>query len=148
MKKIISKNPLFYAFLLPALVDGFVTLIGQDTSYWTNRIINEASPAYYFLLVSPWFFIAGSIVWFVFWYGMFKRLKEPWNLFLMFLFIVAHSWGSSSWIWRAMQLNGFYSLDNQLSIMFAWSGVVFYFAFIAILAAYCLRIYTKKLDKL
>lgn len=144
MKKIISKNPLFYAFLFPAVMDVCFTVVGQDTSYWTNRVVNEASPAYYFLLVSPWLFLLISFVWFIFWYWLFKRLRESLRFFFMLIFIIAHSWGSSSWIWRAMQLNGVYSLDNQLSIMLSWSVIILYFAFISLLATYCLRIYTKK----
>lgn len=144
MEKIISKNPLFYAFLFPAVMDVCFTVVGQDVSYWTNRVVNEASPAYYFLLVSPWLFLLGSVGWFIFWYWLFKRLKEPFNFFLMFFFITGHSWGSSSWIWKFMKVNDLYALNNQLSVMFAWSIIVFYFALISLLASYCLRIYLKK----
>lgn len=135
MDTLIKKNPLFFAWFFPALVDGIVTLAGQ------NGPINEASPAYYFLLASPWVFVAGSMVWFVGWYLIFKRLKEPINLFLMFLFIAGHAWGSSSWIWRLMKLNGVYEPTNQLSVMLAWGIVVGYFALIALIASRCLRLY-------
>src|SRR3990167_4877314 len=117
MKKFVIKNPLFFAFFFPALFDGTVTLLGQDTSYWTNRAVNEASPVYYFLLASPWLFIAGSIVWFLFWYWIFTKLKEPLNLFLMFLFIAGHSWGSTSWIWNIAKRNGLYTPFNQTSVV-------------------------------
>ena len=143
MKKIISKNPLFFAFFFPALVDGLVTLVGQDTSYWTKRVVNEASPAYYFLLVSPWLFLLGLIIWFVFWYWLFKRLKESLNLFLMFLFLAGHSWGSGGWLMKILKQSGVYTPGNQLSIIFVWSIVVLYFAFIALFATYCLRIYME-----
>lgn len=141
MKNLISKNPLFYAFFFPALVDGVLTLLGQDSGYWTNKIVNEASPAYYALVISPWLFGIGSILWFVFWYWVFKRLREPLNLFLMFLFIVGHSWGSSSWIWKIMKVNNIYTPGNQISVVLAWSIVVLYFAVIASFATYVLRIY-------
>lgn len=144
MKRLITKNPLFFAFFLPALVDGFVTVLGQDSSYWTNRVVSEASPAYYFLLVSPWLFALGSIVWFVFWYWVFRKLEEPFNLFLMFLFIVSHSWGSSSWIWKIMKQSGIYIPSSQPSVIFAWLLMVFYFALIAFFATYCLRLYSKR----
>jgi hypothetical protein len=144
MKRIISRNPLFFAFFFPALTDGAVTLLGQDESYWASRVVNEASPAYYFLLTSPWLFAIGSILWFVFWYWISKRLKEPINLFVMFLFIAGHTWGSSSWIWRIMKTNGIYAAENQRSVLFAWSINVFYFALIAFFATYCLRVYLKR----
>lgn len=144
MKNIVSKNPLFYAFLFPALVDGVTTLLGQNPEYWSNKVANEASPAYYFLLASPWIFTLGSIFWFIFWYWLFKRLKEPFDLFLMFLFIAGHSWGSTSWIWNIMKVNGVYTPTNQLSVMFAWSIAVFYFALIALFASYSLKVYFER----
>ncbi len=144
INRLVTKNPLFFAFFFPALVDGIVTLLGQDTSYWTNRVVNEASPAYFALFISPWLYAVGSIFWFVFWYWVFKKLKEPLNLFLMFLFIAGHSWGSSSWIWKIMKVNGIYSPNNQPSIIFAWSIAVLYFALIALFATYCLRIYIRR----
>ena len=143
--KLVARNPLFFAFFFPALVDGVVTILGQDKNYWTNpNVASDASPIYYFLIASPWLFIASSIVWFGFWYWLFKRLKEPVNLFLMFLFIAGHSWGSSSWIWKIMKVNGVYTSNNQSSIMFAWSIAVLYFALIAFFATYCLKIYLKR----
>ena len=144
MKRAISKNPLYFTFFFPALVDGIITLFGQGTSYWTNRVVNEASPAYYFLLFSPWVFVLGSIFWFVFWYWAFKKLKEPLNLFLMFLFIAGHSWGSTSWIWKIMKANNLYVSNNQQSVFFAWGISVFYFALIAFFATYCLGIYFRR----
>ena len=144
MKKYLYKNPLFFAFFFPALIDGIITLLGQDISYWTNKIVNEGSPAYYFLLVSPWLFILGGIVWFILWYQFFKRLKEPFNLFLMFLFIAGHSWGSSSWLWRMMKVNGIYAITNQSSIIMVWTINILYFALIAFFATYCLRTYLKR----
>lgn len=143
---IVNKNPLFFAFFFPALVDGATTLLGQGSQYWSGlRVVNEASPAYYFLLASPLLFILGSIVWFVFWYWIFKKLKEPLNLFLMFLFIAGHSWGSSSWIMKMLKEAGVYTIDNQPSIIFAWSLLIIYFLTVAGIATFCLRIYIRKL---
>lgn len=144
MKSIIKRNPLFFAFLIPALTDGVVTILGQSNEYWSqNRTVNEASPAYYFLLASPWLYILGAFFWFVIWYLVFKRLKEPFNLWLMFLFMAGHSWGSSSWIMRMLRESGFYAVGNQVSVMVAWSVLILYFALIAFVATYCLRIYIK-----
>lgn len=145
LKKIISQNPLFYAFLFPALVDGVTTLLGQGSGYWNNsRVINEASPAYYFLLISPWLFIIGGIVWFIFWYWLFKKLREPVNLLLTFLFIAGHSWGSGGWIMKIFKQGGLYTIGNQVSIIFAWSLLVLYFFLIGICATFCLQQYQKR----
>ena len=144
----IKNNPLFFAFFFPVLMDGIVTVIGQGKDYWTNfSVASDASPAYYFLLASPWLFILGSILWFVLWYWLFKRLKEPLNLFLMFLFIAGHSWGSGSWIMKMLKQAGVYTLGNQPSIIFAWRLLIFYFVLIAGIATYCLRIYNQKIVK-
>jgi hypothetical protein len=145
VKTIIRHNPLFFAFFFPALMDGATTLLGQGSQYWsTSRAVNEASPVYYFLLVSPWLFLFGSIVWFIFWYWLFKRLKEPLSLLLMFLFISGHSWGSAGWLMKMFKQSGVYTLDNQPSIIFAWSLLIFYFVITAGIATYCLRIYLKE----
>jgi len=90
MRKTIKRNPLFFAFFFPALMDGLATFLGQSTGYWDSpRIVIEASPAYYFLLISPWLFLLGFVMWFVFWYWLFNKLKEPFSLLLMLLFIAS-----------------------------------------------------------
>jgi len=148
IEKVIIKNPLYFAFFFPALIDGLVTAVGQGKAYWGNpSVASEASPAYYFLLASPWLFFLGSVMWSIFWYWLFKRLKEPLNLFLMFLFIAGHSWGSSSWIMKLFKQAGVYTLGNQLSIIFAWSLLIFYFVLVAGIATYCLRIYMQRVIK-
>lgn len=149
IQKAINKNPLFFAFFFPALMDGTTTLLGQGSEYWSaSRTVNEASPAYYFLLASPWLFLFGSVVWFAFWYLLFKRLKEPFNLFLMFLFIAGHSWGSGGWVMKMFKQAGIYTLGNQPSIIFAWSLLIGYLLLIAGIATYCLRIYIKEAGKI
>lgn len=139
--ELVKKNPLFFAFFFPAIVDGILTLLGQDESYLSGGKVNEASPAYYFLLLSPWLFVFGAILWFVFWYWIFKKLKEPINLFLMFLFITGHSWGSTSWIWNIAKRNDLYSVSDQASVILVWCIVIVYFALIALFATYSLRTY-------
>lgn len=139
MRQIISKNPLFFAWLLPALTDGVVTLLGQDKNYWSNyALVNEASPAYYFLTASPWLFVLGSIVWFGWWYWLFLRLKAPLNLFLMFLFIAGHSWGSTSWIFKLLK---------PIGVSNAWFLVIGYFILVAFFATYCLGVYLKTFNR-
>lgn len=141
METLIKKNPLFFAWFFPALVDGIVTLLGQNGS------INEASPAYYFLLASPWIFVAGAVIWFIGWYLIFKRLKEPMNLFLMFLFVIGHSWGSSSWFKKMLNLAGFYSIENQINTMIGWGTIILYFILVSLWATYCFRLYRHHTSK-
>ncbi len=141
---------MFFVFLGPAGVDAVVTVIGQGKGYWSNPLLaSDASPAYYILAASPWFFVLGSLIWFFLWYLLFQKLKEPLNLFFMFLFIAGHSWGSSSWLMRIFKQMNVYTKSNQLSIIFAWGLLIIYFALIAFVAVYCLRIYLKnrKIDK-
>jgi len=150
MKKLVPQNPLFFAFFFPAVMDGILTLLGQGSNYWSAvRIVNEASPVYYILLTSPWLYLLGGVIWFVFWNWVFKRLKEPFNIFiLMFLFIAGHSWGSSGWIMKIFKDVGIYTLGNQPSIIFAWGLLIIYFMIIACIATYCLRIHLgEKLKK-
>jgi len=115
-----------------------------DAAYWISRKVNEASPAYYFLKVSPWLFILGSIFWFAFWYWAFKKLKEQISLLLAILFIAGHSWGSTTWIFRIMRENGFYTSGNQISVMIAWGVAVLYFFLIALFASHSVKVYLKK----
>ena len=149
IKQTINKNPLFFAFFFPALVDGIVTVLGQGSAYLTTpSVASDASPAYYFLIASPWLFLLGSITWFVFWYWLYKRLKEPVNLFLTFFFIAGHSWGSSSWIMKIMKEASVYEIGNQPSIIFAWFLLIFYFLVVAGITTYCLKLYFQKHNKL
>lgn len=144
VKNIISKNPLYFAFLFPAVVDGVLTLIGQDPNYWSDKVVREASPAYYFLVASPWVFVLGSFGWFVGWYLIFKKLKAPLNLFLAILFISGHSWGSTGWIWNVAKRNGLYSVGDQFSVITVWFLVVIYFSLISLFATYCVKLYFSK----
>lgn len=137
--KIFSKNPLFFAFLFPAFSDMSLTLFGQNFSQ--SKTLNEASPAYYFLLVSPWVFLLGSILWFVIWYYIFLKINNSLKLFLSILFISAHSWGSASWLWKLARYNNIFDSQNQASVMLIWSLVILYFTFIAYLAEICFTKY-------
>ncbi len=121
-----------------------MTLIGQDVSYWSGGRVNEASPAYYFLKTSPWLFVACAVLWFVFLFWLFKKLKEPINLFLTILFIAGHSWGSTSWLWNIAKRNNLYTPFNQSSVIMVWFLVILYFALIALFASYSLWIYFKR----
>jgi len=139
VKKIINKNPLFFGFFFPALMDGIFTLLGQTKAYWQNTLLaHDLSPAYYILILSPWLFIVGSILWFIFWYWLFKRLKEDLKIFFMFLFIAGHSWGSSSWIIKRIYNN------YQISALIGWGALVMYFILIGLAATCCLKSYLRR----
>lgn len=143
MIEFVSQNPLFFAFFFPAVMDGIITLLGQHKEYWkkSGRAVNEASPAYYVLRISPWLFVFGSIVWFICWYYVFTILSEPLKIFITLLFIVGHAWGSSSWIMKMMKERGIYTVGNQQSIMVAWGIIICYFSLIAFFATYSVLIY-------
>jgi len=140
VKKLFRSNPLYFAFLLPAVVDGIVTLIGQDGAYWLQpHMATDASPAYYFLSVSPWIFIFGSVVWFIFWYWLFLRINDFTKYFFVFLFVAGHSWGSSSWIIKILKQGVWYEAGDQVVAMMIWSVLIAYYVVIALVAAFVLR---------
>jgi len=142
--KLLSKNPLFFVFFPVALIDGSITLLSQSQAYWSGGSVNEASPAYYFLLASPWLYLLGALVWFVFWYWAFTKLKEPVNLWLALFFLVAHSWGSSSWILRYLRDPSGYNVHNQVQVMEVWLVLIIYFALVTLNATFWFRKYLKR----
>ncbi len=142
MGKIIDRNPLFFAFFVPGLVDMVMTLVGQSSTYWKfGSSVNEASPAYYFLLFSPWLFMFGSMVWFGIWYRLLNYFGEAVKLLIVFVFISGHSWGVGSWFVKLFKESGFYQLGNQYSTMLLWMLIMFYFLFTSCIASYCLKVY-------
>lgn len=144
LQKYISLNPLFYAFLLPLFMDAFMTLYGQDVSYWINyKNVNEAAPIYFILQKSPYAYLLLEIVWFVFVYILVKKLKHPINLMLTMLFIVGHTHGSTGWILRSMRHADFYDHSRQ-SITIVWCLMIAYFASIGVWSSYFLSQYFKK----
>jgi len=142
--KYLNKNPLFFAILFPVVADGVLTLVGQGPAYWANRVVNEASPVYYVLKFSPWLFIALSLVWFFVLYKVFQKLKEPLNVFLMFLLIAGHSWGTASWLWNLARRYNLYTNSNQQAVVMIWFLVVGYFSLIATFATFSLMNYYKR----
>jgi hypothetical protein len=140
----LKSNPLYFSFLFPALADSILTLLGQGPEYWDHQIVNEASPAYYFLLASPWLYILGALVWFVAWFFIFKKLKGSLSLWLSLFFLIAHSWGSSTWIRRLLVENGFYISGDRISITAGWAILILYFIVVALIASICLRAYFLK----
>ena len=140
---IIGKNPLFFAYVFPAIANGVLTLAGQDPSYWKGGAVNEASPVYYVLQISPWLFVLGSALWLAFWYWAIRKLKEPLNLIMTLLFIIGHAFGSISWIVKIISEKEFFRYGNQTTDMIAWCIIIIYFVLIATVAANCLRRYFR-----
>jgi uncharacterized BrkB/YihY/UPF0761 family membrane protein len=94
------KSKLYFvvAALIPSLLDGIVTLIGQPTSYWSDfSKIDEAAP-FTFLTFGPWIFLL-SIVLYTAIVGLiiYKLPKWP-SLGIGLFFFMAHSNGVQGWI--------------------------------------------------
>ncbi len=149
LEKIISKNPLFYIFVFPAVVDMLLTVIGQDEAYWQSfKNVNEASPAYIILVVSPFLFLGLSVLWLGFWFWFVKNFNNFLGLFVSLLFLVAHSWGSSTWIrkWIYQNFDSSVSL-TRLDITIGWLGIIAYFALCAAISTYALLVYAKNTNR-
>lgn len=144
IKKAFKSNPLYFSYLLPMAMDGTVTLLGQDRSYWLNyKSANEMSPAYFFMAAHPMFFILGGIMWFIGLYWIFKRVKHPFNLIIACGFIAGNTWGSTSWITGMMKKAGIYVVTNRASILLGWVLLVLYFLLIGVCAALSISYYFK-----
>lgn len=145
MKEIFTKNPLFFSFLFPALVDAIWTIAGQDSSYWQNpQNVREAGPLYYILMVSPVVYIILAIVWFVFLYWIFTKLKSPYNLIIAIAFISGHTWGTSTWIVNYLNTTALLaSFSYRNLLLFEWIVMAVYCVIIAILAGLSIDYYKK-----
>lgn len=138
--KIIKSNPLFWAFFIPGAIDGTLTLLGQSPEYWQNyKLVNEGSPAYIVLATHPALFVLGGIIWFIGWYYIYKRLKEPWNIILTVAFIAGHSYGAGSWIQKIARGSGIYNYYNRIS----WYFIVLYFVFLGVTCGLLIRSYFR-----
>lgn len=136
--KLIKSNPLFYAMLVPAVLDMSFTLLGQDAKYWGNyKFVNEASPVWVILATHPLLFVLGSIVWFVMWYLIYKKLKFPVNLMVTIGFIAGHSYGAISWINRMIKLSGINPYNG-------WYIDIVYFVFLGIVCGKLISYYLRK----
>lgn len=145
MKQIVKKNPLYFAFFFPMLMDGILTLAGQDANYWQNfKLANEASLAYFAMATHPALFILGTPLWLVFMYWLIKKVKHPYNLMLSSTLIAGHTWGSSTWISKIIRDSNLLDLTNRTDILTSWLAKIIYFVIIGVVAGYSLSLYTKK----
>lgn len=145
--RLINRNPLYFAFFLPAVIDGILTIVGQPVGYLINPSIGrDASPAHYVIVSSPWLFAAGAMIWYLFWYKFFKMRKMPEIIkyWLMFLFVAGHSWGSSQWIWKILKDHGWVDIENQVSVELGWGIMVLYLMIVALTGAVSLKMYISQ----
>ena len=144
MPTFIRKNPLFFVFIFPIVLDTTLTLIGQDASYWRNfKTANEMAPVYFILAYSPIVFIIGSFFWYVFLYWLVKKLKEPLNLILALSLIVGHTVGSTSWIRKMLIESGTYLIGDRTSMTYSWLILVGYFMLVGIIGGLAVNSYIK-----
>lgn len=145
--KAVQANPLFFAFLLPMVTDGMVTLVGQGPSYWQSYSnVDEASPAYFFLAIHQRMYVGGSLLYLALCYWLVYRLKHPLYMMLAVALTVGHSWGSSTWLGLWLERAGF--TTTRPLLLLHWSLLVGYFALVGICAgvsfAQYMRVYQKK----
>ena len=128
------------------VLDGVLTLVGQSESYWSNfRLANEASPAYFFMAVSPGLYVIGALVWFVGLWFLFKKLGQPCNLMLAMTFLVGNTWGSSTWIMKLIRESSWYAINDRSAILLAWVILASYFTVVSVNASFWLKKYFERL---
>jgi hypothetical protein len=86
------------AVLLPSLLDGIVTLVGQPSSYWSDfSKIDEASPLT-FLTFGPWIFLLSIVIYTAFLALVIYKLPKWLSIGVGLFFCMAHSNGVQGWI--------------------------------------------------
>lgn len=141
----IKRNPLFFMFFLPMSFDALLTVLGQAPEYWQNYyLVNEASPVYIVLTISPYLFLLLSALWIVGWYFLIRKLKFPFNLFFATFFLIGHSWGSSTWIKKLIFHNILTANRSQITIY--WFVLMGYFVICAFLATLSFWEFLKQKD--
>ncbi|MEK7648297.1 MAG: hypothetical protein AAB400_00075 [Patescibacteria group bacterium] len=87
-------------FLLPAVIDVIVTLVGQPPGYWQNyQAVQEGSPGGLALLsIHPGLFIVVFSVYVALTAFILLRWKNAYTLIFGIAVFTGHAWGSSSWI--------------------------------------------------
>lgn len=84
--------------LLPSLLDGIVTLLGQSHEYWSNYSkINEAAPIT-FLTYGPWIFLLSVLLYTLVLAAIIYKLPKWWSIGAGLFFFMSHSSGFESWV--------------------------------------------------
>jgi hypothetical protein len=112
------KNPLFFVFAIPIVVDVVGTVLGQPPEYWTSgyKVFNEAVPIYPLLQIHPLLFIIFClVVWLSFTYWITKKLKEPFNIWATMALLIGHGYNSVFWLRTDLYRAGLFMGQDQLS---------------------------------
>ncbi len=138
-----KKNSLLFIFLTPWIVDTFVTLLGQDESFWHGSLfINEAHPIYHYLLtLGPIPFIMGNVVELSIVYFFVKILPRPINLMLALGYGTGTVWSSSSWTYTILSK----FLPGQEVNAFYYDCI--YLILMGIIAGFCVNLYFESVFK-
>lgn len=129
-------KPKFYfimAVLLPSLLDGIVTLLGQSSEYWSNYSkINEAAPIT-FLTYGPWVFLLSILFYTAVLAVIIHKLPKWWSIGAGLFFCMSHSSGFGSWVPYIMVEK------MHLPYGYWWFVNIAYLLLMAILIALALR---------
>lgn len=129
-------KPKFYfiaAVLLPSLLDGIVTLLGQPNEYWSNfSKINEAAPIS-FLSYGPWIFLLSVLVYTAVLAAIIYKIPKWWSIGVGLFFCMSHSSGFESWVPYIMVEKMHISYD------YWWYVSVMYLLLMAILVSLGMR---------
>jgi hypothetical protein len=119
MNNYFSKNPLFFVFVIPIIVDVVGTVLGQPPEYWSSggEIFSEAVPLIYLLLkLNPLLFIVTCLLlWLPTTYWLVNKLKAPLNLWATMSLLVGHGYNSVNWLRRGLYQAGIFTGNDQLS---------------------------------
>src|SRR3972149_6354890 len=89
-----------YVVVLAGALDTVFTLLGQPFAYWSDHtLVYEWSPLARFLLKqAPLYYIAGTIVLWMFLVLCMRNLPLLFGMMLSVFLLVAHVTASSSWV--------------------------------------------------
>jgi hypothetical protein len=134
MKYLLNKNPLFYIFVIPVIVDVVGTVLGQPPEYWSSnyKVFNEALPIYPLLQIHPLLFIIFCLgLWLPATYLLVKKLKYPLNTFATLALLIGHGYNSVNWLRVDLYRAGLFADQDQLSKALSLIPMTIYILLIA-----------------
>jgi len=112
------------AALIPSLLDGIITLIGQPISYWSNfNKIDEGAPLT-FLMYGPWIFLLSVAVYTVMLGIIIYKLPQWISIGVGLFFFMAHSNGVQGWIGPIILEKAQFLFDYYWYIAVSYSFIV------------------------
>lgn len=120
------KQKLYFviAALIPSLLDGIITLVGQPASYWSDfSKIDEGAPLT-FLMYGPWIFLLSVVVYTVLLGLIIYKLPKWISLGVGLFFFMAHSNGVQGWIGPIIMDKAQFLFDYYWYITVLYSFVV------------------------